>query len=419
MTNYASKNVLVIDNGLFTEMAVMLSKSFKRVYYTSPWTAEYPKTIQLLVGTGIPGVKRINDFWPLIDEIDLFVFPDIYYGGLQEYLASIGKRVWGSRRGELLELDRDKSKQICDSVGIDISPYTVVTGMDSLRKYLLSHKDVYVKISFTRGDMETLYCKQYSSIEPVLDNLEYHLGPAKDRQDFIIEEAVHDASEVSYDGFCIDGQWPKNSMWGIEIKDRAHTLSKCDYDKLPASLIDVHDKLSSVMKGFKYRGWFSTEILATKDGRAYLMDPCCRCGCPPNELYQMMITNWPDIIWEGADGVLVEPTFSAKHGAELLFESEWAQSNWQPIEFPKKIRDNVKIFDLCIIDGKHYCVPRGPGASSKVGAVVATGDTMEEAIKNVRSIAEQIDGHHITCDTASLDEVQEEVDKLIALGFKP
>jgi hypothetical protein len=50
-------------------------------------------------------------------------------------------------------------------------------------------------------------------------------------------------------------------------------------------------------------------VRCTKDGKAYLIDPCCRAGSPPNELYQLMISNLADVIWYGAEGLVIEPEF--------------------------------------------------------------------------------------------------------------
>src|ERR1035437_1040550 len=133
MSDYKNRTCLVLDNGLFIEISVVLAKSFGKVYYYSNWKSAYPRSVNRLVGTGLPGVTRVNDFWDVLDEVDLFVFPDIYFGGLQEHLVSLGKRVWGARKGDFLELDREKSKEHLDSIGVDIGPYRVVKGIDALR----------------------------------------------------------------------------------------------------------------------------------------------------------------------------------------------------------------------------------------------------------------------------------------------
>lgn len=416
MTDYSKKTVLVIDNGLFCEIACLLGKTFKKVYYYSDWKSAYPKSVEILTGTGVPNVTRVNDFWNILDEVDLFVFPDIYYGGLQTHLVKLGKRVWGSRHGQDLELKRAESKDLLDKIGVDIGPWKAIIGVPALRKYLEKNKNQYVKISTTRGDMETFHSPNYQLVEPRIDELEHSLGPWKHHMQFIVEEAIDDAVEIGYDGFTIDGKFPKNAMWGIEIKDAGFVLNSCDYNKLPAPAIEVNELMAPVLAKYEYRGFISSEI-RVKGGRNYAIDPCARAGSPPNELYQIMITNWPDIIWEGAGGVLVEPKFAAKWGAELMIKSDWAVENWQPIGFPRSLRDQVKIHHIAIIDGKYYCVPECKG-STTVGAVVALGDTMDDAIKNVRAAAEKVDGFYIKTDPSSLDTAKDEVEKITKLGKK-
>ena len=84
--DFKNKAVLIIDNGLFCELAPTLAKSFGKVYYYTPWECAFPRSNTRLVGTGIPGVTRCNDYWEILDDIDLFVFPDIYNGFLENSL---------------------------------------------------------------------------------------------------------------------------------------------------------------------------------------------------------------------------------------------------------------------------------------------------------------------------------------------
>src|SRR5260370_11821508 len=64
-----------------------------------------------MLGTGLEdeGVKRVDFPWSLLDspdEPDIWVFPDLYFTDWQQHLRAMGKNVWGSGPGELLELDR-------------------------------------------------------------------------------------------------------------------------------------------------------------------------------------------------------------------------------------------------------------------------------------------------------------------------
>lgn len=416
MAGYRNRCVCFYDYGLFVEIAVTLAKDFGRVLYYAPWQDGYPSSNSLLIGTGLDGVERISSIWPYLDEIDLFVFPDVYEGPLQEHLISLGKRVFGCRMGEELELDRIKSKEISKKLGIDIGPYTVVKGLDALRQHLKEKDDQWVKISATRGDMETFHSKNYALVEPRLDELEHNLGAKKKVMQFIVEDGINDACEVGYDGFTVDGRYAKGAIVGVEVKDKAYLGRTMAYRDLPDDVRSVNDKLTPALKKYKYRGFLSTEIRCNDDG-AFLIDPCARCGSPPNEVYQMMIGNLADIVWNGADGIMVEPEYTAKWGAELLLTSEWAMTNWQAVEFPKKYRDNVKVRNLAVIDGKYYYVP-DKSACSAIGAIVATGDTPEAAMEECRKIAKTVEGHHLDVASEALDEAHDDLKGFLGDKFE-
>lgn len=417
MTNYKPKTVCVVDNGLFLEVAVTLAKDFGKVLYYMPWQSGYPKSNVLLVGHGIPGVTRIDSFWSQLDEIDLFVFPDVYEGPLQEHLASLGKRVWGSRNGDELELFRDDSKRHMAKRGIDIGPWKLIKGMKALREHLERHDKQWVKISRTRGDMETFPSENYDLVKPKLDELEYNLGAKASIMEFICEDEIPDAVEVAYDGFTIDGKFAKNATFGIEVKDRGLVTKTLKYDALPEQVRTVNEKLKSTLAEFKYRNFFAVEMRITKDGTPFVIDPCCRAGSPPSELMLELIRNWADIMWEGSMGTVVEPVFQNKWGAELLLISDWGDTHWQPLAFPKAIREHVKLRYTALIDGTYYVVPQA-SAHPEIGAVVATGDTMESAIAEVTKIAEKVKGFYVDVVPDALNEATEQFAKLKEFGIK-
>lgn len=419
MSDTKRRSVCVYDYGAFVTLAQYLVGRFAKVFYFCPWQDAYPSSGPRLVGTGIPGVTRIEtDIWDHLDEIDLFVFPEVCDGPLQEHLVSLGKRVWGSRRGEELELDRAKAKETFKRLGMDVGPYEVVEGIDALRAFLKKHKDQYVKINTTRADMETFHALSYQDAEVALDHIEHRMGASAEKRTFIVEKNLSPAIETGYDGYCIDGKWPKSGVTGVEIKDRCYVQRAISYRQLPQSVRTVNDKLAPELKRYGYRGFISTEVRATPDGGAYLIDPCARFGSPPNEACQLQIENLAEIMWEGADGIVIEPEFAATYAAELLIRSEFALSNWQPIRFPKSIADHVKIRNLTIIDGMHYCVPLGSqGGCSVIGAVAAIGDTAEEAIENCKAIAKQVQGHDIDFSPDTLDESWEALQQVLPKGI--
>jgi len=239
------------------------------------------------------------------------------------------------------------------------------------------------------------------------------MGAFKKIAEFIVEDEIPDAVEIGYDGYSIGGQFARGAIVGVEIKDRAYLGRTMRYSSLPENVREVNDKLSPILKREGHRGFISTEIRETKDGRAYLIDPCQRAGSPPSELYQNLIGNLGEVIWYGAQGLMIEPEYTDKWGAEVLLISEWADTHWQHVKFPEEFADNIKLRNFCVIDGETFVIPQNAGAP-EIGAVVATGPTAAAAIKECKRIAEMVDGYSIEKPIEALDKAKEELDK--ALG---
>lgn len=416
--NLKDKTVLVCDFGLFIEIARTLAKSFKKVYYhNSSWKSAFPKSNSYYIGYGVEELEVVPNFWDVYDEVDLFVFPDVYSGDLQIHLESMGKRVWGGRNGEEGELDRVLMKEHMKDLGLPVGKYDVVKGLEALRVYLKANKDKWIKVSCLRGDMETFYSPNYKFVEPKLDELEHTLGPIKYITEFVVEENLKDKVEIGYDGWTIDGQYPSECLAGIEIKDLGYIGIAKKYTDLPKEITDFNTKMSATFKEWGYRGFMSTELRVGMDKKAYMVDLCSRSGSPPNELYQNMYTNLAEVMWYGSEGIVVDPIIEGKFGVEALIHSPWADKNWQQIEFPKEFRDNIKIRNLAVINGQYYAVPQTVGLP-EIGAVVAHGETLDEAIEKVKEIADQVKGYYLDIKIDSIDKGLEEFKKLEEYGIK-
>lgn len=410
MNNFGSKVVCIVDNGLFVTLAETLAKKFGKTLYYSPWEQSFPRSNDILVGEGLPGVTRISSIWPLIDDVDLFVFPDIFHGPLQVYLRKQGKRVWGGMLGENLEIIRGLGKRWIKDAGLEVGPWRQIKSLDKLRDYLKANEDQYVKIPRTRGDMETFHSPSYKLIEPRLDELEHTLGAKKHIQEFIVEAPIEPAIEVGYDGYVIDGKYPQTALYGVEVKDTAYLGQVVPYRQLPAGAQEVNKRLAGLFADWTYRGFFSSEI-RIKGGKPYLIDPCCRMASPPGELYQVMMTNLADILWHGAMGDVVEPEFEAKWGAQLVMRSSWATHNWLAIDFPASIREHVKISYQTKIQGRTYFIPQ-PVEIAEFGSVVAMGDSADDAIANVTKISEKIEAYGLKFDYSALESAKDDMEKL-------
>jgi hypothetical protein len=414
--SYKSKSVAIYDNGLFVELAATLVKDFGNVFYYSPWKSGFPKSNGKLVGTGLPGVTRIDDFWAIKNEVDLFVFPDIYDADVQLELEGQGKRVFGSRAGDILELQRDKTKHYIRALGLPVGKWTKVKGLQALRTYLKSNPNQWVKINTTRGDMETFFAKNYKLIEPKLDELEHTLGAKKLVMDFIVEEDLANTCDLSYDGYTIDGQFPSKAMLGVEIKDKGYIGVFKNYENFPKVIKEFNTAISPFLKEKRYRNFFSPEMRIAKDGKGYMNDPCCRFGSPPSEVGLVIYKNLADILWNGAEGICIDPIPTGEFAVELLIHSSWADKNWQALSFPPEFRDNIKLRNLAIIEGKYYVVPQSVGLP-EIGAVVATGKSFKEAANKCVECSKKIEGYYIEIYTDALDKVQEEVANLESCGI--
>lgn len=417
MSDFSSKSVLIVDNGLFVDCAPLLAKFFGKVQLYCPWENAYPKSTSLRVGHGLENVEKVDSLWPHAMTADLVVFPDLYFGGLQDHLRSLGRRVWGSGMGEDLELFRDFSKQTAKDLGVAVGKYEVVTGIKALRAALKKRSNVFVKVSRTRGDMETFRVDSLALAEPRLDELAHKLGAWQEGIDFIIEDAIEPAVEVGYDGFTIDGDFPEAALCGIEIKDKGYVGIFQPYKEMPEQIREINQKFSPVLKDYTYRNFWCPEARITKDGTPWVIDPCARWSSPCSELMMMMYTNLAEIFWHGAAGEVVTPKPAGKWGAEVMLVSSWANQNWQAVDFPEEIREHVKLHFPVVIDGRYYCTPQGFDLPA-IGAVVAVGDTMEEAVAQVRKVAEQVKGYYIEADLSCFDEAEKEIAALKKFGIE-
>ena len=377
--DYSTKSVCVVDSGVFAEIARSLSKSFGKVYYTSHWMTDYPSSYKTELGEGFPEYERVDDIWGIVDDVDLFVFTDLHQGELQLYLADQGKRVFGSRNGDELECDRTDAKEHFKGLGIPQAPYEVVKGMDALRKYIKSRGEdkLWIKINRTRGDTETFCVEGYELAKSRLDLMEAEYGPIADTREFTVEDNLPDTLDIAIDTYCIDGQYPSKAALGVEQKDQGYVCVVKDWDAMPPKLVSIYDKLSPTLEKFQYRNLFALESRVGKGG-IWLADPCCRFGSPVSELELEMIENLPEIMWEGAEGKLVEPKYKAKYGCEVLIKSQWAPTKPMLIQFPEEYRDQIKLRYAAKFGKETWILPQDSG--EEVGAIVAYGKSLEDCM---------------------------------------
>lgn len=419
MEDLSGKTCLIYDHGLFVELAVRLAQDFGRVYYYTPWQTNYPKQADALIGKNLDGVIVENPlrhgFWDLIELADVIVFPDVHDGPLQTYLRAQGKAVWGSGKGELIELDRWMTKYLLGTYDLPVAYAEKITGFDNLNEHLKNVTDKYIKIPIWRGDMETFHHVDYDMSSPWLDELAHTIGPYKDFRDFIVEDSIP-GIEVGYDGYCINGAFPSMATFGYEIKDQGFIGQAREYSDFPAPLKEINEVfLAEVLSNHEYNNFISTELRIGDDQIPYLIDPCMRMASPPGEIVTEWFENISEIIWNGAHGILIDPVITKKYGVSLMFNSEWAKTNWLEVKIPDDMRRWVKLRNAMTVEGNYYVIPQV--VTSGVGSVIAIEDSLEEAIDVCKERAKEIQAYNMSYNPAVLDDAVEIIEKGEGLGI--
>jgi predicted RNase H-like HicB family nuclease len=409
--------ILVYDYGSYISVAQRLARDVKKVYYYCQWQTSFPKWNEYCVGMGVKNIERVDDIWDVFDEIDLFVFPDLFKGSFQDWLVSKGKIVFGSRSGEDMEIYRDEMKDIMKEVGLPVNKYERIEGFSKLSEYLKDKKDLYIKTNLIRGNGETFHYIDYKLSKSRLDELQHQLGAYKDMAIFIVETPIPDAVEIGYDGFFIDSRVPDKCLTGIEVKDAGYVGALVSYDSIAKVLKDINNKLQGVFTKAGYRGFYSNEVRYTKGKIGYLIDQTNRAGQPPSDLQQELFDNFTECIWHVANGILPNIKSQYKYGAQIIIKSSWATTEPQAIYFPKKYENYVKIKNLMYVDGVAHFVPVNV-EMEEIGSVIGLGKTMDEAIEMAVKISKEVKGDCVSINGESLTQAKEQIKKAAEYGIK-
>jgi hypothetical protein len=406
MDDLKSKCILVRDTGYFVSFAERLARDFGRVIYHNPaWKIGSPKSQQAQLGKNVAdNIEVALDFWDVLSEADIVACPDIYEGDVTAYLRKMGMPVFGSGKGEELEIDRWYTKELLEDLGLPVPASKLIHGIDDLEAYLQDNEDCYVKFPRWRGDTETWHHIDMFMSQEWFNTLKKDLGPSGEMMQFVIEEPVGDI-EVGFDGICMDGQFLPVASYGYEIKDAAHVARFLPYAQVPKPIRDINEKMAAQFESYQYRGLYSNDIRV--DGKNfYLTDPCCRFASPVGELMLEGFTNYSDIIWGVANGEIVKPEIKYGYGAALTLFSE--SKGWIPVQIPDEHRNNVKLHYWSRFNDMDYITPI-TGAVSSVGVVIALADTLQSAIERVITVAKEVKMPGLTFDEAAFESAEEQI----------
>lgn len=413
---------LFVDHGLFLPMAHRLSQFYSKVYYHKPGTEAFPTIQRGCIGDGFESVECCHDPWPLIDsgEIDLAVFPDILDSGMQLHLEKLGIPVWGSRKGDSIELSREKFLGILKNHGLDVPKYERIEGITALREFLRDKTDRYIKISRWRGSMETWHWRSWKEDENTLDMLAVRFGACRELVPFLVFEPIDTDIEDGGDFFCIDGQWPSRCLRGIECKDKGYFAAVTESLDLPDYIKEILEVFGKELATYRYRNLFSVEI-RVNDDKATFIDPCCRGPLPGSGSQMMAWENFGEFVWHGANGELIDLVPAARFTAECVLTMKGDKSHWRTLEIPSELLPWMKVPDCCEVDGR-IGIPPDDQHGEEIGWLVALGNTPSEVVQNLKDHASQLpDGvdAHLEALVDLIQEAEKMEDEDIPMTNQP
>lgn len=396
MNSISTKTFCVVDHGAFLPVAQRLADSGAKVYYHNPsWMKAYPIMDEAIIGDGYPDFECAPDLWNIKDKVDCFVFPDIYHMGLQKELRKQGFPVWGSGAGMALETDRVFFLGKLEELGLDVPPHEVIVGITNLRAFLKDKKDIWIKMSKFRGSFETKHFRSYDLDEKLLDVWAFRFGGLKEHIKFICFPKIETELEIGADTYCIDGQWPSLMLHGIEAKDAAYLSAVTRQKDMPEQLLPIMQKLSPYMKESQYRCQWSMEVRVTDDAD-FFIDATCRGGLPSTNSQLMLWKNFPEIVYHGAQGELVEPIPAGKFSAECLISLSGERGAWESLVIPDSLSQNFRPSKCCNVGNKKWFMPDQMFESEQfnsyrdVGWLVAIGNTPTEVAENMNKLADEL-----------------------------
>lgn len=410
------ERLTVVDNGLFTELAVRLARETTQpVKYAVQWEGEFPFINDRFLGAGLENVQRIEDPYlnRVVDDTDVYVFPDIFHAGKQELLERVGKKVWGSREGDALETRRVWFRELQVELGMPVPEYQVIEGYSSLVAFLKDHGKCFIKVtSKIRGTMETHEFFDFEQSEYWLWDLRVQAGPFREMLLFLVEEPVESKFETGIDTYCIDGKFPKTPMQGIEIKGKLILCSAQSQSPTPKPLDDALAVLAPILAERRYRNFFSAEFRQNM-----LTDLCARAANPGNGVKMEMISNLPAIIVAGAAGELVEPEFEFEFGIQAAIFHDHHEELHKQFRLPDKLRRWVKLMEFAKVEDLYQILPRRP-FGSKIGWLLGVGDSIQAAAKHLQENAEALKDYPFEIKVDSLEEAVKQANEAEKVGFE-
>lgn len=414
---------LVVDYGCFLCLADMMGKRVKKSYYYSPIETEFRQIDKCVIGDGFPTFERLDEILSpdSMKEIDLFIFPDIGWGGLQKYLVSKGKLVWGSMGASDLELYRTRFISVLKEVGLPVVNSVTIRGLTPLSDHLKGVTNKWVKLNRYRANCETFHHQDYKHTERELERLSMEFGPLKEEITFVVQDAIDGTDdepvlEGGYDGWCVDGQFPDFSFQGYEDKNELYLGSMLPYSQQPESVRFVNERMSGILASYGYKNFWATEIRSQSDNH-YFIDATARMAGQTMEHLTESCTNLPEIILAGAAGELLVPKFNATHAAEatLHYKTSNSVEGWKTLRIPDEVERFFKPYYACYSDGLYQYPPKD---SDEVGVLCGQGDSIQQSFESLMENFDMLKDEPVCAEIDGFTDLLTEIKQAEERGIK-
>jgi hypothetical protein len=411
MKDVSEITVCTIDYGKFIWLAERMGEVCAKSYYYSPFEWEFEDIYDTARGDGLFHCERLDEFMEpsVLRDIDLFIFPDIGYGGLQRYLRSIGKAVWGSMGASELELYRTRFITMLKQLGLPMVPSVKKVGLTALAEHLKTVKDKWIKINRYRAVMETWHHQDYDHSMQKLDSMAVRLGGLKEHAVFVVQDTIDSDVEIGYDGWTVNGRYPSSSFQGYELKNELYLGSVLKREKLPKQVQEINEAVAPLLSEYQYRNFIATEI-RVKDDVPHFIDPTNRTPGLTGDHLARSCKNLPEVIWRGANGELVDPEFIAEFAAVATLHCKThVTGEWFTLNIPEEVRPWTSLYHYCIVDGLYHFIPSPPLDCDEPGVVMGLGDTIEDAIEHLQANMEKLKDEPVSAEIEGFAELLNEV----------
>jgi len=396
------QKVLLVDRGDHAYIAEAMAEKAAKVWHYTPILGRQPKNRDDQIGSGLDGVEKVDDFEQYKDKADLIIFPGEYDGEICNRMWEENRRAFGSGLSTEIEINRKLFLDTLQRVELPIIKTYISEGLDDAIEYLTGKTDKWIKASYNRGDFDTKHYHNMKTFMPWLTFMRNKLGQkGADTVELLIQNSFKALVESGWDGYNIDGRFSKTGTIGYEKKDQWYIYRIVE--DCPDVLKNINDKMSPEFKKRGYRGAYSTEARINESGAVRFTDLTARFGSPPGEGICESYTSFAQDVFDVANGDMPKMEYKDEYGAMLILTSSWNEEQEVCVDFPKEIKNNIKLRHSYKHKGNYYCVPNE--SSGFFGAVAAQGNTLKEAVARVNECAEQVicldlEYHHIRLEEA-------------------